>query len=311
MRQSVFTLKSVVSGLVVVLSLIYPSLLISSFTQATEPRPLLRIEYEDVLFSVGPQFTSTWEPGTVSARSRWTFELRSSDSEPMPIDVNICTDIDIDLSEWHKPRTVEAQPPNYHWRFSNGIPELTFLMRPLVQIDPGIRVTRNVTPNPIPPGVSIIWVDVSLTFLKAAIVEGQTMTNRGGWFAVQIPAEWMPELEVIEYLTEQGRGIPISFPGVSYKLRVGIKVRNNTSSNVLLNPSVDINLDERPLLWEPTVRLQLLRASQLQFWLQGIVREHLNVAFSTPKPVNWDYTWGIGHGQLWLWWDGHLQEESG
>lgn len=282
----------------------------SMFTHAGVSSPyLIEIEYEDVLFYGRGSMESedTWQPERIEARSRWSFLIREhgvSEDAFQPLDLKVTTETPIAVNEYYLPETLQVQTPNYLWHYPNDSTEITFMMEPLVSVNPGIRITRSARPTVLPPGLSTVWFEVTLEALRNATINEREMKNAGGWISIDIP-EFYREMgiELDEYITDHGFGFDRLAPREKLTFEVGIRLSNTSGQSVRVDPIVDINLHEQPLLWNPNYDYVVL-SDTFSTIMTGIADEELHLEFSTATPVDWSLSRGIGHGQIWLYWMG-------
>jgi len=251
----------------------------------------------------------SWETEPTVAWSRWDFFLLGSDTA-FPIQVSIRTETPIDLSIWHNPEILVSTPPNYTWLIEQEgpVPTFSWALKPVV--DPGVVVTREVTPELIPPGDSKVRANVTVRVVRAPSVDGvESHVSRG---FIQVFGVSEPGVLTMQWCTlqiwpvgawlSQNCGHRWCNPcawldiydlmvGAEYSIDAVFDVTNETGKDLLFKPVVGVNW-ELPSDMQFSSGNSMMETNRYGFQIVGPGARILVVDLSArgaEKLVNWTY----------------------
>jgi ABC-type transport system substrate-binding protein len=250
---------------------------------------IIDLEYDNSFFGVNDAgLSGEWMTETMESRSRYLFRGTGS------FDIDITSNIPIDLSRHYTPEDVIVNDMNYQW---NGHDTIEFMMEPAMYIDPGIYVARSTNESIINPGWSVVDIGASVTFLQEPVIDGTEQTLESFWIGLYKPID---EGLMFNFLTEQTFWSPIT---------VGNTVEFHSTA-LVYSPY------EYPVCWMPTLDINLFVAethysldtfqgdSPLGFQVSGPVGDILDVSVSSPSGELFYAYPNKAHGDIWLWWGG-------
>jgi len=312
--------------------LCYVSGTVSFSAGSTEQRPWISLIYENDFFirnDIGDE--EVWDTVETEAWSRWSFApgrqyAWEENPDLWPLKVEVRTEVPIDLSIWHNPPIVKVNPPIYVWPLTT---ELTFSMEPKMTVDPGLRITRRITPEQVPPGISEVQVEVTLELLRNPVINDISIPiKQGTLFALYSSNMRRGEIEVLRIRPVESRDVPFCWSSVDYwgnigcslhfdRMEIGqrqelsfiVTLNNTFTDTVKFRPTIALHLDDGRIWHSYDAELNLASPS-IDLAVEGPVGEKLDITFSTrdvETPVDWEIIAVKGHDTLWLWWQGELE----
>ncbi|MFW9926278.1 MAG: ABC transporter substrate-binding protein, partial [Candidatus Thorarchaeota archaeon] len=250
------------------------------------PPPIMNIAYDNALWAYSEEgLSTTWTPGLLDTESRWTFGSNQL------FDLEVYSSAPI---EWGDPWDGESP---YYWDDREWA---EFVLQSSVQTNPGLEITRSSTAIVLDPGTNLVNIKSDVTILADATVDGVQHTTEGFWIGLYEPV-W-PGLE-FNFLTETNSYVSAGV-GDSFTFETEAEVYNPYEYQVRWMPTIDLNLFiENRLYTQDTVSGD----SPLAFQVTGSTGDVLDVILSTDYPqeiITYPSSW---HGDIWLWWEGHLE----
>jgi len=195
-----------------------------------------------------------WEPGETDYALRW-------EASPQPAMLTATLDTPLDARRGGEPLpysfTRESDKYVYQWRpagnFWNNV--TLFLIRD-VSTDAGLRITRSVTPEVLPPGLSDVLVEATLEILRPPTVRGVPVKPVGGSISIRgktgaltagsesNPPKGLRPLRIISAAGVANRNLgPFFDVGQTYSVRLQAVIENPNPFPVTYLPYTITTLD--------------------------------------------------------------------
>ena len=281
----------------------------------------VEIQYDHrLVFVIDRAFGEQWESRVVPHNSRWDI----TQSEPISLSASL--DGPLDLRDGTRPLSPDqAQGENtYSWLPK---PRITIKLERQLAVDSGLRLSRTVTPEILPPGTTQVVIDVTVEVLRPPTVRGVTVspvgghviTGLGGQLEFQGGAESraygaIKPVRIISVSGPRSQPMgPLWEPGQKYNLRTEAAIENPNPFPVSFLPSVAIELDfdtdsdEAPYKVEIPIGIQA-NAPTVSFDAVGIAG--VGVEFTLSNPSQEKVFWVVsspGFVALLQFWWGRLQ----
>lgn len=297
------------------------ALLAGQSALATDAREIA-IWYSHAYFIVAPDIRETvWETGESIAWSRWSFVLEGPDAL-FPVDLRVeSIGVELDPTIWHKPTLRVVGPATYACVQNTSGTDITFSTASRPTVDPGVRITRVVSPDLIPPGVSDVHVQVVVTLVRRPTIDGVDSPVRAAWMNVfwnLSPGTVIVRDVRLDPGPWQHRDWPNRWnafgfwlstdalpPGTFFTMSAVLTVENLSGTAVLFRPTVEIQWlrDTFPF---SAISGRASEAQAVGWAIDGPGDEYLRVAFSTHRGeiCNWRFDSTRQSSTIWIYWPG-------
>ena len=297
---------------------------------APSPMPLsgipagsfVEIQYDHrLVFVIDRAFGEQWQSRVVPHNSRWDI----TQSEPISLSASL--DGPLDLRDGTRPLSLDqAQGKNtYSWLPK---PRITMKLQRQLAVDSGLRLSRTVTPEILPPGTTQVVIDVTVEILRPPTVSGVTVRPVGGDVITGVGGEVefrggaesraygaIKPVRIISVSGPRSQPLgPLWESGQKYNLQTEAAIENPNPFPVSYLPSVAIELDfdtdsaEAPFKVEIPIGIQA-NAPTVTFDAVGIAGVWVEFTLSNPsqEKVFWVVSSPGFVGLLQFWWE-RLQE---
>lgn len=204
-----------------------------------------------------------WDTGPENAWASWWFAFQGA-APLFPLKMSVTSATPIAVDAWPKPEFADISPPSYSWNLEQpgAYPEVRFQMEDRPVLDPGVVITRRMSPELVEPGESLVRASVEVLFIREPVLRGNPYPR--GRVDLQVWARSAPDLEILGYrlvtgglwVVQEGRtgfGAPgvqlrVGQPelGSRYAVEVEFRVLNVSGHVLRFAPVV-------ALLWDPAI----------------------------------------------------------
>ena len=259
-----------------------------------------------------------WEPGESAYQPRWELTL----SELVSLTGNFDSPLVI-IGRTDAPLPIDQAPGQYAYRWLPASKKFHAVFERKLILDSGLRLSRTVTPEILPPGTTLVVIDVTVEIVRPPTVSGTTVRPVEGSMRIAIgegsinfragaTSRASGGLRPVRVISVSGpvsaRLGPLLELGQKDNLRIEAVIENPNLFSVSYLPdlgvSLNIDMDSDAAPFNVSIpRLTQTRAPALSLDAVGIAGMRAHFTFSNPsgEPVFWlpSFRGFTGIGMFW------------